>query len=116
MVYSGCVNGEVHGLAYLRLDGQKKTGPQAVIGLFVMGRAMYPMIDTYLDNGSSTALLEIRSVASSYGCAYFPEWDERSQKEECPFATRVFGSYLMSEAGVRDLKSNTFDLDRVANH
>jgi len=26
----------------------------------------------------------------------------------------VFGSYLMSEAGVRDLKSNTFDLDRVA--
>jgi hypothetical protein len=112
MVYSGCVNGEVHGLAYLRVDGEKKAAPPAYIGLFVRGRAMYPMIEASI--GGRYTLLGIDTVDKSYACASFPDWDERSRKEECPFATRVFGSYLMSEAGVRDLKSNTFDFDRVA--
>jgi hypothetical protein len=112
MVYSGCVNGEVHGLAYLRLDGEKKGTPQAYIGLFVRGRAMYPLIDTFIRDASPAALLAIDGGDIHYVCASFPGTD--SHIRECPFATRVFGSYLMSEAGVRDLKSNTFDLDRVA--
>jgi len=55
MVYSGCVNGEVHGLAYLRVDGEKKKRHhELTLDCLLGGRAMYPMIDTSIGDTSPT--------------------------------------------------------------
>lgn len=115
VVYSGCVNGFVHGLVHMKVAGTQKDTTEAIIGLFVKGRAMYPLVQTFSNNDATKIFLGLRELNSSYGCFNLPEWDNRNRLIGCRTAARVFGDYLMSPDGALGLKTgNGFDAGQVA--
>jgi len=112
VVETGCVDGLVHGLAQLMVDGTKKRSKQRLVGLFWEGRIYLPYMDTFLHG--STDLLGINTSEGSFACANFPKW-ERRDSPPCKFLTAAFGSYLMSRDGVVAMKKGNLDMSRVSS-
>ena len=117
IVLSGCRDGFVEGLAALTVDGSKKAGKENVVGVFLRGRPLYPLMHTYPGSADGT-LLGITKSGSSFGCAYFPKWDSRddTRRPECQFLSSAFGTYLMSRDGVDAVNAGKLDFSRVESN
>ncbi len=113
VVHNSCTYGYVEGLALLTVPATNRR----FVGIFVRGRPAYPLVHTPLNDEKGT-LLGVTRVSSSFGCAWFPNWDSRDDKQrpECQLLASAFGPYLMSREGAESLKAGKLDLTRVESN
>jgi len=110
-----CKDGYLNGLVLMTVYGDKKEYKQNILAYFVIGRVIYPFLNTYLSDDNAL-FIGIQESDGSYGClsvANENSWNLVDERQMCVNMKEIYGEQIFSLDFMRNFKHGNIDLKEL---